>query len=706
MAEAGGAQPSFEGVFSILSRIPKERLVSLKHKLKHMRSCTSSCKLLQAMVLLTLGREVDARICLDALGDEEGALCIRRSKWGTAGSENPLTPQQEAGALLALARIYSLLVEENLCTYLARDNAYKAALAAFRASEDPRRDRQSSILAEAQEKCGIDFSPTETGNGFKTLRSDPGHFLTASLAPVVRSPRVQIRSRSVPSGPQTLRSSGSPASFISHFEISPSPTMEFHTCSTHHNHIPQPSKLCGGAMSCTVQPGGGRVSPGPRDTGQFSSSTALPLQSQVRSHPSENPLAGSFVPPSLPVPETPLLHQSAVHCPVECTDPPTMVTAELQELGERMVQKPEQESPTELPRLCTPGPAAGSIRVPVEDSCVLTEKADTASFSSSGGHPPPQAAAAPTPELDCGEKRFFSFVVLHASEDVAIACRVKEMLESMGVPDGATFCEEFLIPGQCQLTCFQDAIENSAFTLLLLTQNFQSRFCVHQMNMALMDSLQRRPKYNSVIPFVPKENSSKKCPIPSMLVGVVPLDESSPVFSRTVKNTFHLRRISEQKAMWSQLQHIQEHHRKQQQHQEHLQMLQQSLAGLNWGSQPGYPPQMPLPGLLPYPAGIQQLLELVSSLQLHTPSLPTFAPPAMYQPHPASQFMPTQSAPSPSQHFILPPSHQNMMQGPGGPQPLIIQNAQMVQIGDHNQMQVERTRLRAESSDEETSEGH
>uniref|UniRef100_A0A8C3SML1 TIR domain-containing adapter molecule 1 n=1 Tax=Chelydra serpentina TaxID=8475 RepID=A0A8C3SML1_CHESE len=690
MHQPATSGPGLSTLLDILSGIPEERLVSLKHKLKHMRPCTSSCKQLQAMVLLTLGREVDARICLDALGDDEGALCIWRSKWGTAGSENPLTPQQEAGALLALARIYSLLVEENLCTHLARDNAYKAALVVFGASEDPRRDRLSSILAEAQEKCGIDFSPTEAANKFNTLRSDLGHFPTSNLASAVRSPPVEIGSRSVPSGPQTLRSSGSPASFISHFEISPSPTMEFHTCSAHRNHVPQPSKLCGGG----------------REQHHFSSSTAPPLQSQVRSHPSENPLAGSFVPPSLPVPETPLPHQSAVHCPVECTDPPTAVTAERQEPGARVVQKPE-ESPTELPSLCTPGPAAGSIREPVENYCVLPEKADTASFSSPGPPPPPQAAAAPTPELDCGEKRFFSFVVLHASEDVAIACRVKEMLESMGVPDGATFCEEFLIPGQCQLTCFQDAIDNSAFTLLLLTQNFQSHFCMHQMSTALMDSLQRRPKHNSVIPFVPKENPSKKCLMPGMLVGLVPLDENSPVFSRTVKNTFRLRTISKQKEMWSQLQHIREQHRKQQEFQEHLRMLQQSLAALNVGSQPGYPPQMPLPGLLPYPSGIQQVLQqLVSSLQLQTSSLPTFAPSAMYQPHPAGQFVPTQSAPSPSQHFILPPSHQNMMQGPGGPQPLIIQNAQMVQIGDHNQMQVERSRLVSESSDEETSESH
>ncbi|XP_067410684.1 TIR domain-containing adapter molecule 1 [Emydura macquarii macquarii] len=703
MAECAKAQPAFEGLLSILSRIPGERLVSLKHKLKHTRPCTSSCKLLQAIVLLTLGREADARMCLDALGDDKGALCVRRSKWGTAGSQDLLTPHQEADALLAVARIYSLLGEENLCGHLARDNAYKAAIAAFRASEETKTDQLNSILAEAMEKCGSDFSRRDSGCQFKTLRSDLGHFPSAS--PAARSPPVQIGSRSVLSGPQTLRSSGSPASFISHLEISQSPTMEFHTRPAHCNRDPQPSKLCGGAVSYTVQPSGGRVCHGPRDTGRFSGPTLPPVQEQLRSHRSENLQASNFVPPSLPAPETALPPHSTVHCSVECTDPPTLLTPDQQVPGERVIQKPEQESPTEPPRLSTPGPATGSIRVPAEDSCVLRENTNTASSSSSGGPPLPHAAAAPTPEPDCGERRFFSFVVLHASEDVAIACRVKEMLESMGVPDGATFCEEFLIPGQCQLTCFQDAIDNSAFTLLLLTQNFQSRFCVHQMNTALMDSLQRRPKYNSVIPFVPKENPLKKGDIPRMLMGLVPLDENSPVFSRTVKNTFVLRKINELKAMWSQIQQVQEQQRKLQQYQEHFQTLQQNLARLSLGSQLGYPLQMPLPGPLLDPAGAQQLLlQLLSSLPQQPSFPPTFVPSAMYQPHPASQFMPSQSVPSPSQQFFLPPSHQNTMPGPGGPQPLIIQNAQMVQIGDHNQMQVGRTRSVPESSDEETSE--
>ncbi|XP_006110580.3 TIR domain-containing adapter molecule 1 [Pelodiscus sinensis] len=695
MAEA---QAGFEGVFSVLSKIPEERLVTLKHKLKHMRSATSSCKLLQAMVLLTLRREAEARICLDALGDDEGALCLCRCKWGTGSSKNPLSPQQEAGARLALARVYALLVEEKQCNPQCRDDAYKAAIEAFRASEALGRDRLGSILAEAYAKCGADFSSTETDHEFKTLRSDPGHFPTPNPAPHGRSPPVQIGNRSVLSGPQTLRSSGSPASFISHFEISQSPTMEFHTRSAHCNRVPQPSRLCGGAVSSTLQSGQERLSHGPRDASRLSCSAAAPL----RSHRSEAPQTGGFVPPSLPVSETPIRLVSAEHCPVECTDPPTMGTAGLPESGQRLLQTPGQESPPEPPSLCPSGPAASASRVPIEDSYVLTEKEESESISSSRAPPPPQAAAAPAPELDCGEKRFFSFVVVHATEDVDIACRVKEMLESMGVPDGATFCEEFLVPGQCQLTCFQDAIDNSAFTLLLLTQNFASRLCMHQMNTALMDSLQRLPKYNSVIPFVPKEYPLKKSQIPSILMGLVPLDENSPVFSRTVKNTFKLKKINEQKMMWCQMQHVQEQRRKQQLYREHFQQLQQNLAALTLGSQPGYPPQMLLPTLLPSPAGIQHLLQQL--LQLQTPSLPMFSSPSLHQPHPANPFTYPQPAPSPSQHLILPSGHQNVMQGSGGPQPLIIQNAQMVQIGDHNQMRRERTMSVPESSDEEIGE--
>ncbi|XP_025052284.1 TIR domain-containing adapter molecule 1 isoform X2 [Alligator sinensis] len=692
MAERAETQPTFEDVFSLLSRIPENRLVSLKHKLKHMRPSTSSSKLLHAMVLLALGREAEARICLDALGEDTGALYVCRTRLGSAGVPagcvDPGTPQLDASALWVLAQIYSLLVEEKVCSQEAKIRAYRAAIQAARASKGSPGERLSSLLAEAQVQCGMDISLTERGASFETLRSDPTLLQTASPASVPRSAPVQIGSRPGLSGPRTLHSSGSPASFVSHFEISQSPTVEYMTHSTRRHHNPGPSKLCGGSASLAVHNSGGSASHVARDPEQLDSASANPLQSQPRSRSLGDPCGGSSCHPSLPVPETGLPSQSAMHCPVECSDLPSTVPPPKPQRPQAGVPKePEKE-----PHVGLPGSSSSAIRLPVEDSYVPTGHRNMASSSSSSSicppplqPPAPAPATAPSSEPDTGERKFFSFVVVHAVEDVDIACRVKELLESMGVPDGATFCEDFLVPGHCQLTCFQDAINSSAFTLLLLTENFQCRLCTYQMNSALMDSILRLHKYNSVIPFVPKEYPLKKGQIPGVLAGLVPLDENSRVFTKRVKNTFVLSKIKEQRTKWSEIQQIQEAHRKQKQYQEHLQAVQQALAALNMGSQPGLLPPMQLPDL----TGLQQFLSSLSAQAA-----------LINQPYPGGLFMPGYSAPSPSG---LLPGHQNMVPGTGH-QPLIIQNAQMVQIGDHNQMQVERTQSVSEDSDEETSE--
>ncbi|XP_019406074.1 PREDICTED: TIR domain-containing adapter molecule 1 [Crocodylus porosus] len=690
MAESAEAQPTFEDVFSLLSRMPENRLVNLKHKLKHMRPSTRSSKLLQAMVLLALGREAEARICLDALGEDMGALYVCRTRLGSAGVPagcvDPGTPQLDASALWVLAQIYSVLVEEKVCSQDAKISAYRAAIQAVRASKGNQGEQLSSLLAEAEEQCGMDISLAERGASFEALRSDPALFQTASPASVPRSAPVQIGSAPGLSSPRTLRSSGSPASFVSHLEISQSPTVEYLTCATRRHHNPGPSKLCGGGASPAVHYSGGSVSHVAWDPEQLDSACAPPLHSQPRSRSLRDPCGGSSHLPFLPVPETGLPSRSATHCPVECSDLPSTVPPKPQRPQESVPKEPEKE-----PHVGLPGSSSGSVRLPVEDSYVPTENRSMA--SSSFVCPPPfQApaaapATAPSSEPDTGEGKFYSFVVVHAMEDMDIACRVKELLESMGVPDGATFCEDFLVPGHCQLTCFQDAINNSAFTLLLLTENFQCRLCTYQMNSALMDSILRLHKYNSVIPFVPKECPLRKGQIPGVLAGLVPLDENSRVFARRVKNTFVPSKIKEQRTKWSEIQQIQEAHRKQKQYQEHLQAVQRALAALNIGSQPGLLPPVQLPDL----TGLHQLL---SSLSAQTALI--------NQPHLGGLFMPGYSAPSPSQPVALPPGHQNM---PGtGHQPLIIQNARMVQIGDHNQMQVQRTQSVSESSDEETNE--
>ncbi|XP_066492046.1 TIR domain-containing adapter molecule 1 isoform X2 [Tiliqua scincoides] len=300
--------------------------------------------------------------------------------------------------------------------------------------------------------------------------------------------------------------------------------------------------------------------------------------------------------------------------------------------------------------------------------------------------PPPTKGSLST-DLQCDERQFFSFVVLHAGEDEAIACRVKDRLEDMGVSNGATFSENFLVPGHCQLSCFQNALDNSAFTLLLLTENFKCRICTYQTSVALMDSFTRFLKTNSVIPFVPKENPIKRGEMPTLLSALVPLDENSRVFATKVKKTFTSDVIEEKRREWNYMQEIQKRKRLQEQYHNYLFMAQR-LSEINIAGCPTqipFPlPQMGFPGLQHVPPG-------------HIPEQffrPTFSAPEM----PQTQPVPAQPFLSQPFSFSLGPTSLT----PGVPQPhLIIQNAQMVQIGDYNQMQVERTNTALGAADKE-----
>ncbi|XP_013798144.2 TIR domain-containing adapter molecule 1 [Apteryx mantelli] len=737
MAQSAEVQPSFEDIFNILSQIPEDKLLNLKYKLKHLIS-TPSSKLLQAMVLLTLGQEADARICLDTLRNNQAALYIHRTKLGTTGvqedGEDLQPPQLDADAMALLARIYSLLVDEKLCSWEAMVRAYQMAIKAFGTSGNPQEEPLKSTLAEAQEKCGAAIGFVGSGGRFQMMRSDTGFLQTASPNFVARSSPVQIGSISDLSGPRTLRSSGSPASFISRFEISESPTAVFRTQSPRCDYVPQPSRLCGEPTSCASELLGESESHGLQETSWPNSPSSYPAQGATAHVPRpEQALQASSCHPSLPIPETQLPTPSAVNQAVESSDVSSTVTAEPQAPKGGTAQK-QEDLPTCLPDSRATAPT-GPIHTSVEDvpegtSFHTTSPASACSLpphsSSFSSAPPLQAAppnlayhpslpsssfpacpppvqtaeAASTLEPDGEERKFFTFVVLHASEDVDIACRVKKLLESMGVPNGATFCEDFLTGGRGQLSCFQDAMENSAFTILLLTKNFLCQPCMFQTNSALMESILRPSKHNSVVPFVPRENPLERRQIPTLLSGLVSLDENSPVFAKTVRNTFTPSKISELKAMWEQIQHVQEQKRKLQLYQDHCQTLK-NLAELNLGS----PPQVPLSAPQPNLGSLQQLLEQLmphrSPQQCH---FPMSVPPATYPPPSTGHSMPAQQGSSPSQTFYLPSGYHNMMQGPGGAQHLIIQHARMVQIGNHNMMHVQTAPSGPKDSEEETSE--
>ncbi|NXU85194.1 TCAM1 protein, partial [Xiphorhynchus elegans] len=611
MAQSTELQPSFEDIFTILSQVPQDKLLSLKHKLKLLIPGPSS-RLLQAMVLLTLGQETDARICLDALRDNPAAQYVQQTKLGAAGAwqdrEDLQPPQLDAGATALLAQVYKVLAQEKLCSPEAWDKACQAATKACQ-------DTQGGILNNTppEDKDKHCF-PTSMGpsDRFRTLRSDADTALLqrGSSNCVVRSSPVQIGGNSDLSAPRTLHSVGS-SSLTSCLEISASPTAVFHSQPSPPGCVPQPSSA--------GHPDGDTQSHSPQESSWTSSPSSLPRQDTGAQVPQpEEALQGSSCPPALPAPS-----QGAVTQPAQSSDGPSTATEPPAPRDNTDGKQDEKQLPIGLP---DPRAAVGTdpTHISMEDSHVpagTSFNSTSASTSTCPPHPPPtysisstlpppplqqppsslyppplcsspSPAWAPPPvpavdpvflsEPDGG--RFFTFVVLHASEDEIVAHGVKTLLESMGVPDGATLCEDFSIAGRSHMTCFQEAMENSAYTILLLTKNFPCNLCLFQADTALMQSILDPFRHYSVIPFLPKENALEPSQIPGMLRGLVTLDESSLQFSRIVQNTFNPKKISQKKAMWEQMQ------RRKLQLCWERQQAQQNLAALSLGSPAQVPP--------------------------------------------------------------------------------------------------------------------
>ncbi|KAM9369196.1 TIR domain-containing adapter molecule 1 [Phaethornis superciliosus] len=699
MAQRAELQPSFEEIFNILSQMPQEKLLSLKYKLK--QQTLPSNKLLQAMVLLTLGQEVDARICLDSLRGNQAAQYVHQSKLGAAGGQDGKDLQLDAGAMALLAQIYSVLTEEKLCSQEAVEEAQQIATKACDTSKGTGGHTLKRVPVEDQEEPGSAVSVDR----FQTLRSDleMGFHQLPSPHYVVGSSPVQIGGNSDPSGPEPLCSLGS-SSFSSCFEISTSPTVAFLTQPS-----PHPKHLCQGSSSGAGQPGGAGQSS--QETSRASRSSSLSGQDKGAQVPQpEEVLQVGSSHPGLHVPKRQLPTLGAVNQPVESSDVwvdvESTVTAKPPIMKENTATKQDEElssrglpdsratldiAPAHIPRKDSHVPVGISSSTATASMSACSFLPPTYSFSSTLPCPPqgtpsnlsyppplysspspvlpPLQTVEPMPTSEPGGGMFFSFVVLHASEDEMVACRVKNLLENMGIPNGATLCEDFLIAGHSHMTCFQNAIENSAFIILLLTKNFPCDLCMFQTNTVLMESIQNPSKRYSVIPFLPKENPLEPSQIPRMLGGLVHLDENSLGFSRKVQKTFTTSRINERKARWDLMQR---------------EKLQQNLAALNLGCQGP-------------PAAAQQPPQ-----KWHPPR--SAVPPATHPPSLAGYPLPAQMGPPPFQPLHLPSGHSNTQPGPGGIPALIIQHARMVQIGNHNVMQVETITPGPQDREEETKE--
>uniref|UniRef100_A0A672PEC0 TIR domain-containing protein n=1 Tax=Sinocyclocheilus grahami TaxID=75366 RepID=A0A672PEC0_SINGR len=161
----------------------------------------------------------------------------------------------------------------------------------------------------------------------------------------------------------------------------------------------------------------------------------------------------------------------------------------------------------------------------------------------------------PEPSQSDVEETFYDFVILHEAEDADEAQRLKDKLERIISGVGATFSDDFAQPGRSTLRCMEDAIENLAFTLLLLTQNFISNHSATSADSAIVNSLENRHKMNSVIPLLPRKNCLLRKSFPLVLQTKVPLDKSRRMFEHNAQKAIATEKVATQKKIWMIKQH-------------------------------------------------------------------------------------------------------------------------------------------------------
>ncbi|XP_040829108.1 TIR domain-containing adapter molecule 2-like [Ochotona curzoniae] len=148
------------------------------------------------------------------------------------------------------------------------------------------------------------------------------------------------------------------------------------------------------------------------------------------------------------------------------------------------------------------------------------------------------------------EEVFLKFVILHAEEDTAEALRVQSLLQDgFGVRPGMIFAE--MPCGRQHLQNLDAAVNGSAWTILLLTENFlRDTWCNFQFYMSLMNSVNRLHKYNSVIPLRPLNNPLPRERTPLALQTINALEEEGHGFPTQVERIFQESVYQTQQRIW------------------------------------------------------------------------------------------------------------------------------------------------------------
>uniref|UniRef100_A0A1A7XCS3 Toll-like receptor adaptor molecule 1 n=1 Tax=Iconisemion striatum TaxID=60296 RepID=A0A1A7XCS3_9TELE len=187
-----------------------------------------------------------------------------------------------------------------------------------------------------------------------------------------------------------------------------------------------------------------------------------------------------------------------------------------------------------------------------------------------------------TEEEEEEEDIFYAFVILHAPEDADQAEHIKEKLEKVISGEGATFSEDFAVPGKSTLRCVEDAINNSAFTFLLLTRNFNTKMLEMKTNIALINAINKRHKFNTVIPLLPASNCVPRPDIPIVLQTLVPLEEKKNL-EKKLQKALTSAKIEKQRRIWTEEQKVRRWNRLRLQEADRRCMEQQHLLGPSEG---------------------------------------------------------------------------------------------------------------------------
>ncbi len=263
----------------------------------------------------------------------------------------------------------------------------------------------------------------------------------------------------------------------------------------------------------------------------------------------------------------------------------------------------------------------------------------------------PNSLSSPEPSQSDTEETFYDFVILHEADDANEAQRLKDNLERIISGVGATFSDDFAQPGRSTLRCMEDAIENSAFTLLLLTQNFNSNLSTTSADSAIVNSLENHHKMNSVIPLLPRKNFLLRKRLPLVLQTKVPLDESNRMFERNARKAIAPEKVATQKKIWM----IKQHQKKLVEEQKRLR--EENAVNVELRREMEKLERLKLEG------------EMLQNNMFYPPSVPMHPPPS---------------------HGTMHPQHGEWQQQQ--PSCIHIENAQNVLIGNHSAMNIDHAK--------------